>query len=59
MEPLFKNNNMEHTINIEAIVTMLNALPASKHDTDRIKVARGKWKLPTSIKQLFKKLKNG
>ena len=50
---------MEHTINIEAIVTMLNALPASKYDTDRIKVARGKWKLPTSIKQIFKKLKNG
>jgi hypothetical protein len=49
---------MTQTINIEAIVTMLKVLP-KQYDTPVIKTARGKNKLPTTLKQVFKKLRNG
>ena len=49
---------MEQIINLEAIVTMMRMLP-KQYDTEVIKVARGKHKLPTTIGTLIKKLKNG
>jgi hypothetical protein len=49
---------MEQIISLEGIVTMMKILP-KQYDTATIKVAKGKYKLPTTIKQLFKKLKNG
>ena len=49
---------MTQNINIEGIVTMMRMLP-KQYDTEVIKVARGKYKLPTTIGTLIKKLKNG
>ncbi len=49
---------MEQIINLEGIVTMMKILP-KQYDTETIKIAKGKYKLLTTIKQLFKKLKNG
>lgn len=49
---------MTQTIDIESIVTMMRMLP-KQYDTEVIKVARGKHKLPTTIGTLIKKLKNG
>jgi hypothetical protein len=49
---------MTQTINIESIVTMMRMLP-KQYDTEAIKVAKGKYKLPTTIGTLIKKLKNG
>jgi hypothetical protein len=49
---------MIHNIDIEGIVTMLRVLP-KQYDTDTIKIARGKYKLPTTVKGLLKKLKHG
>jgi hypothetical protein len=49
---------MIHNINIEAIVTIMKILP-KQYDTPTIKVAKGKNKLPTSIKEIIKKFKNG
>ena len=49
---------MIHNINIEEIVTIMKILP-KQYDTPTIKVAKGKNKLPTSIKEIIKKFKNG
>jgi hypothetical protein len=49
---------MTHNINIEGIVTILKILP-KQYNTPTIKVAKGKNKLPTSIKEIIKKFKNG
>jgi hypothetical protein len=49
---------MTHNINIEEIVTILKVLP-KQYNTPTIKAARGKNKLPTSIKEVIKKIKNG
>ena len=49
---------MEQIINLEAIVTIMKVLP-KQYDTATIKIARGKYKLPITLKQLFKKLRNG
>lgn len=49
---------MEQIINLEGIVTMMKMLP-KQYDTPTIKIARGKYKLPTTLKQLIKKIKNG
>jgi hypothetical protein len=46
------------TIDIEGIVTMLKIVPKD-YKTNNIKVARGKYKMPTTLKQLIKKLANG
>jgi hypothetical protein len=54
-------NNVKHmiqNIDIESIVTILKVLP-KKHHTNNIKVAKGKYKLPTTFKQLIKKISNG
>jgi hypothetical protein len=50
--------HMEPNINIEFIVTALKLVP-NKYSTPTIKVAKGKNKLPTTLKQVFKKLRNG
>lgn len=47
-----------NSINIEDIVAMLKILP-KKYKTNTIKVAEGKYKLPTTIKQAIKKISNG
>ena len=49
---------MEQTISLEGIVTMMQMLP-KQYDTEIIKIAKGKYKLPTTLKQLIKKIKNG
>ena len=49
---------MTQTIDIEGIVTMLKIVP-KEYKTNNIKVAKGKYKLPTTIRQLIKKLANG
>jgi hypothetical protein len=49
---------MTHNIDIQEIVTMLKILP-KQYDTPTIKVAKGKNKLPTTIKEVIKKFKNG
>ena len=46
------------TIDIEGIVTMMKIVP-KKYNSKNIHVARGKYKLPTTLKQLIKKLANG
>jgi hypothetical protein len=46
-------------IDIEGIVTIMKMLPNKKYDTPTIKVARGKNKLPTTIKQVIKKFRDG
>ena len=49
---------MEQIIDIEGIVTMMRILP-KQYQTETIKIAKGKYKLPTTIGTLIKKLKNG
>jgi hypothetical protein len=51
---------MQHiqNIDIDFIVTTLKIVP-NKYSTPAIKVAKGKNKLPTTLKQVFKKLRNG
>ena len=49
---------MTHNIDIQEIVTMLKILP-KQYNTPTIKAAKGKNKLPTSIKEVIKKIKNG
>jgi hypothetical protein len=49
---------MTHNINIEEIVTIMKILP-KQYDTPLIKVAKGKYKLPTTFKEIIKKFKNG
>lgn len=49
---------MEQNINIEFIVTTLKLVP-KQYSTPAIKLAKGKNKLPTTLKQVFKKLRNG
>jgi hypothetical protein len=51
---------MQHiqNIDIDFIVTALKIVP-NKYSTPAIKVAKGKNKLPTTLKQVFKKLRNG
>lgn len=48
---------MQQNIDINFIVTMLKELP-SKHNTPAMKVAKGKYKLPTTFKGLIKKIIN-
>jgi hypothetical protein len=49
---------MTQNINIEEIVTIMKTLP-KQYNTPTIKVAKGKNKLPTSIKEIIKKFRNG
>jgi hypothetical protein len=49
---------MTQNINIEEIVTILKILP-KQYNTPTIKAATGTNKLPTSIKEVIKKFKNG
>lgn len=49
---------MIDTIDFAGIVTMLRIVP-KKYSTNNVKVARGKYKLPTNIKQAIKKISNG
>lgn len=46
------------TIDIEGIVTMMKIVPKT-YKAKNLHVARGKYKLPTTLKQLIKKLANG
>ena len=46
-------------IDIEGIVTIMKMLPNKKYDTPTIKIAKGKNKLPTTIKQVIKKFRDG
>lgn len=48
---------MIHNIDIESIVIMMRALPA-KYNTPTIKVAKGKYKLPTNFRSLVKRIIN-
>lgn len=48
---------MNQNIDISFIVTMLRELP-SKYNTPTMKVAKGKYKLPTTFKGLIKKIIN-
>ena len=49
---------MTHNINIEEIVTILKILP-KQYSTPTIKAARGKNKLPTTLREIIKKFRNG
>jgi hypothetical protein len=49
---------MTQIINIEGIVTIMRMLP-KQYDTPAIKVAKGKNKLPTTLKEIIKKFRNG
>ena len=49
---------MTQNIDIAGIVTMMKMLP-KQYNTPTIKVAKGKNKLPTTIKEVIKKFKNG
>jgi len=48
---------MQQTIDINFLVIMLKELPA-KYNTPTIKVAKGKYKLPTTFKGVIKKIIN-
>jgi len=45
-------------IDIKGIVTMIRIMP-KEYDTEVIKIAKGKYQLPTNIGSIIKKLKNG
>lgn len=47
-----------NNIDFQAIVTMLRIIP-KKYKTDIVKVASGKYKLPLTVKQAIKKIRNG
>ena len=49
---------MIQNIDIEGIVTMMKMLP-KQYNTPAIKVAKGKNKLPTTLREIIKKFKNG
>ena len=49
---------MIQTIDIKEIVTIMRVLP-KQYDTENIKIARGKYQLPTSVGSIIKKLRNG
>jgi hypothetical protein len=49
---------MIQNIDIESIVTMMKMLP-KQYNTPAIKVAKGKNKLPTTLREIIKKFKNG
>ena len=49
---------MIQNIDIKQIVTMMRVLP-KQYDTESIKIARGKYQLPTSVGSIIKKLRNG
>ncbi len=49
---------MTQNIDIQGIVTMMKMLP-KQYNTPTIKVAKGKNKLPTTIKEVIKKFRNG
>jgi hypothetical protein len=49
---------MIQNIDIEGIVTIMKMLP-KQYDTPAIKVAKGKNKLPTTLREIIKKFKNG
>jgi hypothetical protein len=49
---------MQQNINIEEIITIMKVLP-KQYNTSLIKIAKGKYKLPTTIKEVIKKFKNG
>jgi len=49
---------MIQNIDIEGIVTIMRQLP-KKYNTPAIKVAKGKNKLPTTLKEIIKKFRNG
>jgi uncharacterized radical SAM superfamily Fe-S cluster-containing enzyme len=49
---------MIQNINIKEIVTMMRIMP-KEHNTETIKIAKGKYQLPTNIGSIIKKLKNG
>jgi hypothetical protein len=51
---------MQHiqNIDIKGIVTMMQIMP-KEYDTKTVKIAKGKYQLPTNIGSIIKKLKNG
>lgn len=49
---------MTHNIDIETIVTMLDIVP-KKYYTNNIAIAKGKYKLPKTLMERFKKITNG
>lgn len=49
---------MIQNIDIKQIVTMMRILP-KQYDTESIKIARGKYQLPTNVGSIIKKLRNG
>lgn len=58
MEDVYKMKYMVDSIDLISIVTMLKIVP-KKYSTNTVKVAKGKYKLPTTIKQAIKKISNG
>jgi len=58
MEDVYKMKYMIDSIDFAGIVTILKNLP-KKYHTGRIKVARGKYKLPTTFREAIKKITNG
>jgi hypothetical protein len=49
---------MTHSIDIETIVTMLGMVP-KKYHTNNIAIAKGKYQLPKTLMERFKKIANG
>ena len=49
---------MSNSIDFSTIVTMLKLVP-KKYRTDTVKVAKGKYKLPLTLKEAIKKVRNG
>ena len=49
---------MIQNIDIEGIVTIMKMLP-KQYNTPLIKVAKGKNKLPTTLREIIKKFRNG
>jgi hypothetical protein len=47
-----------NSIDFQAIITMLKIIP-KKYRSNTVKVAKGKYKLPTTIKEAIKKVSNG
>ena len=49
---------MTQNIDIEGIVTIMKMLP-KQYNTPLIKVSKGKNKLPTTLREIIKKFRNG
>lgn len=49
---------MNDSIDFISIVTMLKLVP-KKYRTNTVKVAKGKYKLPVTLKEAIKKVRNG